>query len=110
MLKRFDKRYDAGPADFLSYVKNAKLVVSSSFHGTVFSVLFKKPFVAVDGTKDFRINNILEKMNLVNRSVENVSEACEINDIFSIDYSSRDKVIEAERKASKKYLDEALGE
>lgn len=30
--------YNAGPADFLNIIENAKLVLSDSFHGNVFSI------------------------------------------------------------------------
>lgn len=35
---------DAGPLEFLSLVKNAKTIVSSSFHATAFSAIFEKDF------------------------------------------------------------------
>lgn len=34
----------AGPAEFLWLVQHAECVITNSFHGTVFSVLFKRPF------------------------------------------------------------------
>ena len=44
-LKFGDKQlYDVGPSEFLSYIKNAAYVITDSFHGTVFSVLFNKQF------------------------------------------------------------------
>ena len=36
-----------GPGEFLSLVKNAAFVVTNSFHGTVFSILFEKEFLAI---------------------------------------------------------------
>lgn len=40
----------AGPAEFLDLFKNASLVVTDSFHGAVFSIIFGKPFVTVQRT------------------------------------------------------------
>lgn len=34
-----------GPDDFLGLIENAEKVVTDSFHGTVFSILFNRPFV-----------------------------------------------------------------
>ena len=34
--------YDAGPIDFVSLFYNAEYIVTDSFHGTVFSLLFHK--------------------------------------------------------------------
>ena len=36
---------DAGPLEFLAWIKNAEFVISNSFHATAFSVLFHKPFL-----------------------------------------------------------------
>ena len=67
------KRHNNGPVDFLNYIKNSKFVVSDSFHGTAFSLIFNKQFYSVNIrsnnilTNDERICTILEKMNLKNR-------------------------------------------
>lgn len=47
-LKRF---FDYGPAEFLSLIKNAEFVFCSSFHGTVFSVIFEKEFLVWNSGK-----------------------------------------------------------
>lgn len=36
-----------GPREFLSYIKNAELIVTNSFHGTAFSIIFEKKFICV---------------------------------------------------------------
>ncbi|MDR0920707.1 MAG: polysaccharide pyruvyl transferase family protein, partial [Oscillospiraceae bacterium] len=35
---------EAGPIEFLNLIKNAKYVLSNSFHGTCFSIIFEKQF------------------------------------------------------------------
>lgn len=37
-----EKRYDAGPLEFLSMIFHAELIVTNSFHALAFSILFKK--------------------------------------------------------------------
>lgn len=39
-----DDRYDDGPLDFLSLIRNSTYVITNSFHGTVFSIIYGKPF------------------------------------------------------------------
>ena len=104
----FKKVYDVGPIEFLNLIKNAKLVLSSSFHGTVFSVLFNKPFFAINGSKDFRISTLLEKMNLQDRSIEidNIEEKCK--KAFDISFEGSEKLLAEERKKSEIYLKKAL--
>lgn len=36
--------YDVGPMEFVNLVKNAKMIFTDSFHGTVFSLIFNKEF------------------------------------------------------------------
>lgn len=38
---------DAGPAEFLALFKNATMVMTNSFHGTVFSIQFNKDFYTI---------------------------------------------------------------
>lgn len=104
----FEKRFDAGPLEFLNLILNAKLVLSSSFHGTVFSILFNKPFYAINGAKDFRISTLLEKMNLRNRTIEidNVEEKCK--KIYDIEFKEANVLLDTEREKSKIYLKKAL--
>lgn len=43
--KNAHSKYTASPDEFLYYIKNAEYVITNSFHGTVFSVIFEKiPF------------------------------------------------------------------
>lgn len=54
-----------GPDRFLTLVKNAQCVVTNSFHGTSFSIIYKKDFIAVShSTRGNRMNQLLGKLNL----------------------------------------------
>lgn len=44
------KAYDAGPSEFLSYIKYADLVITNSFHAFSFSIIFKKKFLVFADT------------------------------------------------------------
>ncbi len=60
---------DASPQEFVGLIKNASFVCSNSFHATVFSVLFKKPFIVTlnHNGRDSRMVDLLSSMNLNNR-------------------------------------------
>lgn len=65
--------YDAGPAEFVGWFANASYVVTDSFHGTSFSLIFNKPFItyiATPKTSD-RVRTLLGKFKLSWRLVEN---------------------------------------
>lgn len=73
---------DASPEKFVNLIKNASYVVTTSFHGTVFSVIFKKNFICVsvkDG-KNRRQENLLEALGLSDRMVSDVPSS-ELPDI-----------------------------
>ena len=44
--------YDVSPCDFISLIKNASFMMTDSFHGAVFSHLYKTPFIVSGGGKD----------------------------------------------------------
>lgn len=60
-----------GPSEFVYLFKNALFVITTSFHGTAFSVIFNKPFYAlvVDGNKDDRLTNLLQLLGLKERAI-----------------------------------------
>lgn len=62
---------------FIYGIKNCKAVITDSFHGTVFSIIFNKPFIAFINTeigKD-RFNTLKEVFNLKNRIVDSLKNA-----------------------------------
>lgn len=108
LIYGFKKRYDVGPLEFLNLIENAELVLSSSFHGTIFSILLNKPFFALKGMNDFRISTILEKMGLENRSIDFEDYKTKCKEAFNIDFTESEKLLEIERKKSEEYLKKAL--
>lgn len=62
------KRYDAGPQEFLSLIKNAAFVCTNSFHAASFSLIFRKKFmVFAPGAGASRVSSLLEKAGLEDR-------------------------------------------
>ena len=57
-----------GPDLFLTLIKNASCVVTNSFHGTAFSIIYKKDFITVPhSTRGKRMVELLGKLNLLQR-------------------------------------------
>lgn len=48
--------YDISPITFIRLIENAEYICTDSFHGTVFSIIFKKSFLRL---KDLRIQIIV---------------------------------------------------
>ncbi len=99
---------DAGVYEFLSLIKNAEIVITNSFHGTIFSILFKKLFytVKIAGVNS-RIENLLNICGLNDRCISSETEF-DINQIINYD-----KVLDnlkLESRKSKDFLNSALSE
>ena len=107
MINHYVKKYDSGPEDFLAYVDHAELVLSSSFHGTVFSMIYHKPFYVFDGMSDNRISTMLTKMEMEERSLNGLEDIGRVN-LLPPDYEKIEVVLEHERKRSEEYLRRAL--
>lgn len=57
--------YDLGPEEFLSFFRHSSLVVTNSFHGTAFSIIFGRPFFVIPHpTRNDRIISLLRLLNL----------------------------------------------
>lgn len=108
MFNHFVKKYAAGPEDFLAYIDHAALVLSSSFHGTVFSLIYHKPFYVLNGINDNRISEILNKTNMTERSLESIEDIKNVN-LNKPDEKMIDLFLENERVRSELYLKEAIG-
>lgn len=60
---------------FLGYIANADLVITTSFHGTAFSVIFERPFYVLKlQNRAGRITDLLETLSLSERYVERILE------------------------------------
>lgn len=58
----------AGPSEFLTLFHHASYVLTSSFHGTVFSIQYQKPFLVFgNGTYNSRMNTLLDALGLKER-------------------------------------------
>lgn len=65
--------FDCGPREFIGLVKNAEYIVTDSFHGTAFSILFNKPqsiYIAMPKAAT-RIYSLLAQLGLTSRIIEN---------------------------------------
>ena len=62
----------SSPEDFLSFVENADIVFTNSFHGTAFSVIFEKKFVTevnLKGGFNNRSDDLLNLLNIHDRDI-----------------------------------------
>ena len=73
--KKFGKRYvqTADAFKFISLIKDAEFVVTSSFHGTAFSIIFEKQFYATGfGERVGRVKSLLSLLHIEERLISDV--------------------------------------
>lgn len=107
------KKYlSVGPGEFLYLLENAEYVVTDSFHGIAFSLLFEKKLIAVSNLqRNTRILNLLSKVEMQDCLVNQNSDK---NFIPNVDYLNKYKncrrILIQEKKRNLEYLtNEILG-
>ena len=96
------------PVEWLELFNKAKLIITDSFHGMMFSIVFNKPFYAYTPNRSnvARVKDILKKLNLEDRKLTNITN---INDtVWEMDYTKVNEILEKERKKSLEYLKKHL--
>ena len=97
-------------ADFLYYFQNAYFVITDSFHGACFSLIYNKPFIAISNFSRGiqRFESLLGKINLMNRLVPDTNIPLQESYLYHMDYTHINEVIKKERERSVKWLEEAI--
>lgn len=94
---------DASPEDFLALFYGAQYVLTNSFHGTVFSIIFQKQFISQttldNGNENRRSKELLKALNLSDR--EDVDLNCIDN---PINWDGTEEHLKNFRAASEEYL------
>lgn len=104
-LKYVDKNYYLqGPSEFLGLVKNAELILTTSFHALAFGLIFKRPLGVFN--RNLGINTRMRDMlHLVGLSDHLLESSKNINmSHLNIDYEIVDKKIEDHIRRSQDFL------
>ena len=101
--------YEASPDIFLNLMQNAKLVLTNSFHGTAFSVIFRKNFYRVtkeEGgifVKDARVDDFLDSLSLA-RTISSNTSIDHIKENINVDYNMIEDKLNDLKETSLEYL------
>lgn len=104
LLTPFEKYLASGPLEFLCILKNASLVLTSSYHATVFSIKFERPFFAINGMSDHRISSLLKTTQLTNYSLNNNNVNNILNLLNEIDFSKSSQSLSNQSAISISFL------
>lgn len=99
------EHFAIAPDEFLYLVDHAACICTDSFHGTIFSVLFHRPFLVFKRKENFadmssRIDDLLALFQMEGRTINTIKE----NQIFKLNFKKTDSIIIQERERMKKFL------
>ncbi len=107
------KEISIGPEKFINLFKNAAFICTQSFHGTILSLIFNKPFYVFDRkTKAYvsgvfsRINDLLIMVELEERILKE-GQGIPANSL-QIDYRRTNEILKLKRKESMEFLKNSL--
>lgn len=96
--------------DLLKFFANATFVITDSFHGTAFALLYKKRFVSITNKQRgiSRFQTLLGKVGLMNRLVDDKIIPHDDKYLNDIDYTPINNVLEKERMRAVAWLKHAI--
>lgn len=98
---------DVGPLEFLDLFSNAKMIITNSFHGTAFSLIFKKTFWTL--SNNVRIVDALSRFGLQSRRIDSFSDWIQKKE-EEINYDEFGAKMTKYVKKSKDYIQKILNE
>lgn len=102
--------YLTSPNEFIYYIHHAQIVVTDSFHATVFSILFHTNFVVFDRTENrngnmsSRLDTLLNRFSLKNRKYSGFL------DVGEADFKNVEMVLKQERNRAKSFYRNTIKE
>lgn len=89
--------------EFLGLIKHAKYVIADSFHATVFSIIFEKPFVTI--TPEVASSRLSSLLNMLDLAEHNLNKFVDTSAIEQpINYKKVKQIIGIEQAKSMDYL------
>lgn len=95
-----DKNINCSPLEFSEIICKAEAVITTTFHGTIFSILNKKKFVVFEARE--KTKDVLEKTGLLNAMIDENKGYNEFEKQFEInlDFENAHKLIKEMREIS----------
>lgn len=101
------------PIDYLRLFRDAEYIVTDTFHGLMFSVIFRKPFIVLERTDTSvwakhsdRMVSALQKFGLESRYIK--TDYSDIESLIKLDYGEYEEIIQDFRCKSLEYLKSIL--
>ena len=93
------------PVEFVDLFRNAQFVLTTSFHGLAFSLIFNRPFYqySINEKIDARADDLLHNVGLTDRKIKDASDV-NYNCLTTIDWDKANRALEELRNKSLAFL------
>lgn len=102
----YERKFKSGPLDWISNFYRYDCIITNSFHGIVFSLLFKKNFFVVmsaNPAQFTRLFSLLELLGIQNRFISSLNDIDKVINT-QIDYDNVFRILEREREKFYSYI------
>ena len=102
---------DCGPGEFIGFIESASLVATDSYHGMLFSIIYKKQFFSIERAyrqydQSSRQKTVLGLLNIENRYLNQGAEIPTESE--EIDYGKIESILNNERQKSIEFLKKSI--
>ena len=107
----FELVKEESPSIYLSLIKNAELVITTSYHGTIFSTIYRKKFIVVKNGgmfgDDDRVRTLLKQLDMNERLLSYQFDE-NYNYLKEVGYDNYEKKLKELKNKSFKYINDNI--
>lgn len=108
----YGEKANLDPLEWLNLIKNAKFILTDSFHGCVFSIIFKKNFLAFvnNDRGNSRFIDLFNMLDLKEQEVNYLLLKDDYINVRNIDYERVYKILDKKKQESIEFLKKSLSD
>ncbi|HWQ43462.1 MAG TPA: polysaccharide pyruvyl transferase family protein [Desulfosporosinus sp.] len=99
-----DIKLEADPLELLAYVKGADFIITDTFHGSIYSIKYNRPFATIiRESNNQKLSDLLQRFSVADREVRDMDKLEEILQ-RPINFVEVNRIISVETEKSIRYL------
>ena len=101
---------DESIENWLNAIKTCKLLITNSFHGVCFAIIFNKPFICITNseTGSTRYDSLFDMLGIKNQIIKSINDLKGKENIFNIDYLDVNEKIKKEQQRGLEFIQKTL--
>ena len=110
-IKEFDWDYTTPVEKWLSFIKHSKFMITDSYHGTLFSIIFNRPFIQIKNAPKVqsRFDTIFNIFNIQKKTVSKFDIEINYDELLKpLDWEFINNKIEEEKLKAENWMKQAF--